>query len=109
MVVGTNHPGAALLNFGGLIRAKGKMLAIPLTKEAVRAGSPRRFRGDLKFRAVGRRKFLLGTEDKAGRFVGQFLLVDQVKVPAREFFGVSDKAIEQVADALALAGFRAAR
>lgn len=109
VVVGTNRQGAAPHNFGGVVRAKNKMLAIPLTKEAQRSGGPRRFgrRKELEFRPTGKRRvFLLGTEDKAGRFVGQFLLVDQVRIPQREFMGVSDKALGQIADVLATAGLR---
>jgi phage gpG-like protein len=110
VVVGSNHPGAAANNFGAVIRAKKKMLAIPLTKEAVRAGSPRRFkRKELTLQPTRKRRvFLLMSTDKAGRRVPQFLLVDSVKVPQREFMGVSDKALLQVADALALAGLRPA-
>lgn len=109
VVVGTNRAGAALHNFGGVVRAKGKMLAIPLTKEAQRSGGPRRFgkRKELEFRPTGKRRvFVLGVEDKKGVFVGQFLLVDQVTVPQREFMGVSDKALSQIADVLATAGLR---
>lgn len=103
VVVGTNAPGAALHNFGGLVRAKGKMLALPLTKEAQRSGGPRRFKGALRFRPTRKpRVFLLGTL-KGGVFVGQFVLVDQVRIPQREFMGVSDKAVGQIADALSLA------
>jgi phage gpG-like protein len=109
VVVGTVAPGAALHNFGGVVRAKNKMLAIPLTKEALRSGGPRRFgkKQELEFRPTKKRRvFLLGTMDKAGRFVGQFLLVDSVRVPQREFLGVSDKALGQIADVLATAGLR---
>lgn len=105
VVVGTNRAGAALHNFGGVVRARNKMLAIPLTKEAIRSGGPRRFgkRKELEFRPTGKRRvFILGVEDKRGRFVGQFLLVDQVRMPQREFMGVSDKALGQIADVLVL-------
>lgn len=106
IVVGTVHPGAALQNAGGLVTKKKKMLAIPLTKEAVRAGSPRRFKGGLAFRATRKwRVFVLGIF-RGARFVGQFLLVDSVRVPKREFMGLSAKGLAVVADILAAAGFR---
>lgn len=110
VVVGTVAPGAALHNFGGVVKAKGKMLAIPLTKEALRSGGPRRWKkGKLEFRPTRKRRvFLLGTADARGNFVGQFLLVDQVTIPQREFMGVSDNAMGQVADALAMAGLMTA-
>lgn len=127
--VGTTHPGAKLHNFGGVVRGKGKMLAIPLTKEAKRSGGPRRWTGgELKFQPTGKpRVFLLvsaasgargsgargsgaGKPRKAKKrgaakidvekLVSQFLLVDQVRVPQREFMGVSEKAWGQINDAV---------
>lgn len=90
--VGTNHVAARLHNNGGLIKPKkGKALAIPVTKEAARVGSPRRFkRGELfmipsKGKSIGR----LATRDGRGRVVTQFLLVKQVRIPARRFAGLS--------------------
>jgi phage gpG-like protein len=83
--VSTTHPGAKLLNSGGVVRPKkGKFLAIPLTKEAKRAGSPRRLKGTPKTPLFARKK--------NGRWVGHFLLVRKVTLPAREFMGVSDRA-----------------
>lgn len=42
--IGTVRPGANLMHAGGtVVPTKAKALAIPLTKDAVRAGSPRRF------------------------------------------------------------------
>jgi phage gpG-like protein len=96
--VSTTHPGAAVQNFGGTIRGKGKMLAIPLTKEAQRSGGPRRWRhGQLRFQPTGRgRVFLLLGSVPGGQMVGQFLLVDKVVVPARPFMGLSKKAQDQI-------------
>jgi phage gpG-like protein len=123
--VGTTHPGAKLHNFGGVVRGKGKMLAIPLTKEAKRSGGPRRWKGgELQFRLTRKpRVFLLMSVAGGGRgsgatgkprkakkrgaakidvekLVAQFLLVDQVRVPQREFMGVSEKAWGQINDAV---------
>jgi phage gpG-like protein len=190
--VGTTHPGAALHNFGGVVRGRGKMLAIPLTKEAKRSGGPRRWKnGKLVFRptrkprvflllgadrpkkpkakrrgkkgrvgaaidvlrkriakvrkAVGKRakKLVKGTRRAKKRgasrgaegllrkllgklrsitaknpdaaaaggaagqsLVAQFLLVDEVTIPKREFMGVSEKAWGQITDAVAEATIR---
>ncbi len=105
VVVGTMRAGAALHNFGGVVRAKGKMLAIPLTKEAKRSGGPRRFQGKLTFQPTKKRRvfLLVGAPPreakgkkkpkKPPKRVPQFMLVDQVTVPQREFMGVSDKAL----------------
>lgn len=44
VTIGTTRPGANLMQSGGTVKpVNGKALAIPLTKEALRAGSPRRF------------------------------------------------------------------
>lgn len=121
--VGTTHPGASLHNFGGTVRGKGKMLAIPLTKEAKRSGGPRRWKGgELQFQPTRKpRVFLLLSGAPAGRavrkpkragkrgaakidhakLIAQFLLVDQVTIPARPFMGVSEKAWGQIGDAVA--------
>lgn len=179
--VGTTHPGASLHNSGGVVRGKGKMLAIPLTKEAKRSGGPRRWTaGELTFRPTRKprvfllmglpaaapkpppkpkpnraarrakkkaslrkrikklvgglvkklRKKLLRKKRRAAKRasrraggggsggtrskrvlesavpVGQFLLVDQVTVPARPFMGVSERAWGQIGDAVAEASLR---
>lgn len=164
--VGTTHPGAAIHNFGGVVRGKNKMLAIPLTKEAKRSGGPRRWEatyGPLQFRPTrqGRKFLLMGAPVKlkkpkaekptgenpqakakprrkarrwkltgfirkvflllrrrarakgaggkprkartkvAAQVVAQFLLVDQVTIPARPFMGLNEKAWDQIKDATA--------
>jgi hypothetical protein len=49
IVVGTNRPGASLLNRGGVVEpVAAKWLCIPLTIEARRAGSPLNFPGKLR-------------------------------------------------------------
>lgn len=93
VVVGTAHPAAPLAQFGGVVRPKkAKALAIPLTKEAVRAGSPRRMRGS--------QKVPLFAKKVGGKWVGHFLLVKKVTVPARPFLGVSKEAARVVAAVL---------
>lgn len=100
VTVGTTHPGAALHNFGGTVRARNKMLAIPLTKEARRSGGPRRFGRTLRFQPTGKRRVFVLYEMVNGQRVGQFLLVDQVTVPQREFMGLSPRGLQNVQDAI---------
>lgn len=97
VAVGTNHPGAGLHQFGGTVTPRGgKYLAIPLTRQAKRAGSPRRFPGKLSPR-IGKR----GGVMVDGRGVAQFALVKSVAVPARPFLGLSDGGWRAVADVIA--------
>ena len=93
VTVGTAHPAAALFNFGGTVRPKkAKRLAIPLTREAVRAGSPRRMKGTAKKPLFAKKV--------GGKWVGHFLLVRQTRHAAREFLGVSPEAEKVVAAVL---------
>ncbi len=90
IVVGTAHPSAGLHQFGGVVKPKkGKYLAIPLTKEAQRAGSPRRMKGSKKVPLFARRV--------EGQLVGHFLLVKKAVIPARPFLGISKEAERVVA------------
>jgi phage gpG-like protein len=96
VVVSTNRVGARLHHFGGKVEPKkAKVLTIPLTKEAKRAGSPRRLvrrKGDplpLFARMVG------------SRLVGHFLCVKKVVVPARPFMGLSREGWDLIAAVLA--------
>ena len=89
ITIGTAQKQAPLMNMGGTVTPKkGRFLAIPLTKEAKRAGSPRRFRRVLhaRFAKNGRTGVLV---DRKG--VEQYLLVQKVTVPARPFMGFSDQ------------------
>lgn len=116
---GTNAIQANLMNAGGTIRpVKAKMLSIPLTREAVRSGSPRRFprhlfvirtqRGNVllvekpqrtKTGKVKKRKLnaseqsIASTYDPGGGLVPQYLLVNSVTIPARPFNGFTDEAV----------------
>ena len=95
VIVGTTHPGAALHQHGGVVRAKsGKALALPLTAEAARIDGPRAFPRPLHVR---RRK---GSEsavlaDAKGK--PQYALVKKVAVPARPFLGFSQEALADMA------------
>lgn len=86
LVMGTNLEYAGLHQYGGTIRPKrGKYLAIPLTREAVTAGSPRRMDGLVGI--FGAKGGVLKKGD-----VVHFALTKSVTVPARPFVGVSAKA-----------------
>ena len=99
VTVGTAHPAAALMQYGGVVRPKkARHLAIPLTKEAARAGSPRRMKGSAKVPLFAKRV--------GGRWVGHWLLVKKATVPARPFLGVSKEAALAVAAVLAGAAAR---
>lgn len=88
LTIGTNLDYAALQQFGGTIVPKeAKMLAIPLTKEAKRAGRARRFPGKLHAVVKGGKGVLLDDDDEA-----QYALtVGPITVPARPFAGFSER------------------
>lgn len=102
-VVFSTLPYAALHQFGGTVRAKrAKYLALPLTREAKRAGSPRRFKVPLKFRPFRRRGTGGVLYSGAGAAkADQYLLVREVEIPARPFLGASERAAADIADAAA--------
>lgn len=86
VAVGTNVIYAAIHQFGGTIRAKnGPFLAIPVTPEARAAGSPRNMDGLHVATTLAGQYMLV---DHAGRT--QYLLRQQVTIPARPFLGVGD-------------------
>ncbi|MFO0937836.1 MAG: phage virion morphogenesis protein [Gemmataceae bacterium] len=119
---GTNAIQANLMNAGGTIRPiKAKFLAIPLTREAVRAGSPRDFprelfvirtknghlllvehpprtrTGKIKKRRLNDSEKMLASQYSTGSsFVAQYVLKKSVVIPARPFNGFTDGAIEDV-------------
>jgi phage gpG-like protein len=111
-VVYSNLPQAFLHEYGGTVKpTRGKYIAIPLTREAKRAGSPRRFKGELKFRPIRGRvaKGVLyqPAKRKGGKPVDQYLLVTQTVVPARPFLAPSATALRAIADIAAAAVDRA--
>ncbi len=83
----TNHPGAAAHNYGAtIVPVRAKFLCLALSREAVRAGSPRRMPGR------GTKEMPLFARVVNGRMVGHWLLVKKVTVPRREFMGLSPAA-----------------
>lgn len=85
--VGTNVAYAAIHQFGGVIRAKsGPFLAIPITQQARRAGSPRNMKHLVVAQSLKGQFMLL--DHRSGTV--HYLLRKQVRMPARPFLGVSD-------------------
>lgn len=96
--VGTNLEYAKLQHDGGTVRAtRTKFLAIPKTKEAKRAGSPRRFPGDLHFRGNDRGGGLFDAIE--GQM--QYALTKEVKIPPRPFIGWNPELEQECEDILA--------
>ncbi|GCL64361.1 phage virion morphogenesis protein [Pseudaquabacterium pictum] len=86
VAVGTNVLYAAVHQFGGVIRAKkGPFLSIPVTPAARAAGSPRNMQG-LHVAQTLKGQFILVDE----KGITQFLLRQQVTIPARPFLGASE-------------------
>lgn len=100
LVIGTNLDRAAIHQYGGVVRPKGgRALAIPLTRQAVTAGSPRRMPGLVLVWPKGSKAGWLQTAPQGRKkVVRHFLLVAKVTIPARPFLGWnSDMADEQAA------------
>lgn len=92
VAVGTNRPGAGVHQNGGLITAtRRKFLAIPLTKIASRAGSPRRFPQKLHAVISGKAGVLLDAKGKA-----HYALVKSVRIPARPFLGFGKPLLDKL-------------
>lgn len=111
LVLGTNLEYARIHQEGGVITPKrAKFLAIPVTRAAFYAGSPRRFKeplvavmgkrgGVLKLKAlpVGKNKKQYTSDNKwLGKDLVQYILVKSVTIPARPFVGVSAEALNDV-------------
>lgn len=97
---------------GGTVRARaGKYLAIPLTREAKRAGSPRRFRAKLSFRPFRRKRtggvLYSPPRSKGEEPTDQYILVPSYRVPARPFLGASEQAMRVIDDIVAEATAKA--
>lgn len=107
--VGTNLAYARIHQFGGVVvPKKGKALAIPMTKEARLAGSPRNFARPLRLVWEKGEDHGWLVENKAGRgksgygakSVLHYVLVHRVAIPARPFLGVSKEDVKAIGDQL---------
>jgi phage gpG-like protein len=99
---GTRRVGARLMNDGGVVHpTRGKYLAIPKTKEALRAGSARNFPRELT-PIFGKKGGVLVETITRGRGKGttvvHYVLTKQVTVPARPFLGAGDRLKKKLAD-----------
>ena len=110
--VGSVLPQARLHHFGGVVKPKrAKNLSIPLTVPAKRAGSPRRFPRELRFRPfknTGGKAVGVLYEDRGGRRVDHYLLVKEVVVPARPVIGESAEDTRLIRLIVAEYGYRIA-
>jgi phage gpG-like protein len=105
IVLTASHPGANVHQYGATIRpVRAKRLAVPMTREAARVGSPRgRFPRPL-FVLVARTGSLFLAESKLkGRgkkrkpeTVLQYALRASVTVPARPFVGFSEETLRKI-------------
>jgi phage gpG-like protein len=101
-----SHPGANVHQFGAKIKARGnKRLAIPLTKEAKRVGSPRKNNFPRKLFVIGTDKSTAYLAEavgkgKAAKIVIHYALVKEVNVPARPFVGFSAETMGNMAGLL---------
>lgn len=99
LVLKASHPGARVHQYGGIIvPRKAKYLSVPLTVEAKRYGSPRRFpkRRNLfvwTSRKTGKK---LLAESKNGTLTFHYVLVDSVYIPPRPYLGFSEKTLAKI-------------
>ena len=99
VTLATNNPGAALHQWGGTITAKtGKYLAIPISKEAKRVGSPRKnhFPRKLFFLATQSAGGLLAEGDGKDGIIAHYVLKEKVVIPPRPFLGWSDQTLDRI-------------
>lgn len=97
--VGTNLHYAPVHQYGATITPKTKkFLAIPVTKQALRAGSPTRFPGRLSPR-INKRTMKGVLVDEAGTV--HYVLTQKVVIPARPFIGVSQEVVQEASQMVA--------
>jgi phage gpG-like protein len=98
LVMSNNLEYAALHQFGGTILPRNaRMLSIPMTVEAQRAGSPRDFpRRLFIYRNDEDSLPMLAESDEEGGLVVHYILVHSVTVPARPFMGWKPTDVEKI-------------
>lgn len=104
LILMASHPAAGVHQFGATIRPKnGRFLAIPLTPEAKRVGSPRQnhFPRPLFVYAAqeGRKLFL--AESVEGELTIQYRLVGSVTIPPRPYLGFSATTVDKITRVIA--------
>lgn len=99
LILRASHPGARVHQFGAIITPKNaKMLSIPLTVEAKRYGSPRRFpkrRRLFVFTSKAGNK-LLAENVGNGKLTFHYVLKDHVYIPPRPYIGFSDRTMKKI-------------
>jgi len=99
LILTASHPAANVHQYGATIRpATAKMLALPLTAEAKRIGSPRKNnfpRPLFVYHARSGRSLFLA-ESTGGKLTLQYLLKSEVRVPARPYLGFSKATLEKM-------------
>jgi phage gpG-like protein len=86
-------------NFGGTIRSKsGKMLTVPIHKLArgKTAADMQRYFDAVYIQRSGGKLFIMGKNGTRGKPVALFVLKDSVKIPKREFMGLSPAAKDRL-------------
>jgi phage virion morphogenesis protein len=93
VIVGTSMQYAGVHQFGAVIRpVRAKFLAIPITLEARRAGSPRNFKVNghgLKVRIGKSKQGGILYDDSGAKTTIHYILAKSVTIPARPFIGFS--------------------
>lgn len=99
-----SRAGADVQQFGATIRAKGKKLSIPVSKEAKRAGGAKNFPRKL-FPLTGPKATVLAerTGKRVKKLVVHYVLKDEVTIPARPFVGFSAATLQRISTLLAVA------
>lgn len=91
LIWGTNLEYAATHQYGATIRASSAgALTIPLTVEALQAGSARNFPSKLFVWRRNDKAYLAQRKDKRG-LVFHYLLLKEVTIPARPFLGINQE------------------
>ena len=107
LVFGTNLEYAAVHQYGdnNVVPKKAKMLSIPLSKDAARAGGARQFPRPLfVLTAKSGKLFLVETKAKGkgkkskAKLLFHYILVKSVAIPARPYLGIGEKLADRIAD-----------
>jgi phage gpG-like protein len=107
VVAYSNLEYAAIHNNGGTLKPRNtKFLAIPATPEALRYKTARNFPRKLSQRIGKRGRGGVLYEIRGGREIVHYYLAKSVKMPQREFLGVSNEALADIAIVASDYGFQ---